>query len=250
MTDHKLQIGLLFFSTLLWLGGRALNRAKDAGHSGHSVQEPWPAGLARFFYFIGLPYVALIAGIISPRLLGLRGLEYFDFITWESELWPVQLQQAAILLLLTWLLDSRLLILLGLAALLFFMALKIGLSRQGVSFYAHPSFLHALYDGVHWAFYRAIFWSITGDLYLGVILGAGFVMLECAFGYRIGSRPGRPGVILMNMIVLILTASIFFYVPNLWLLLALHLALIDRATGHSYYPLQEQRRLPDQTSSA
>lgn len=226
MSGHKLEIGLLLGSTMLWLARRGLTRAKRDNDAGRNLDEPWPAGVARIFYFIGLPYVALLVGLISPRLLGLRGLEYFDFINWTSELWPVQLQQAGMLLLLTWLLDSRLLIPLGLAALSFFIALKVGLSRQGISFDARQPPLHAVYDGLHWAFYRAIFWSITGDPYLGVVLGAGFVMLERALGDRIGQQPGSRQVMLMNMIVLILTTSIFFYVPNLWLLLAVHLALV------------------------
>jgi hypothetical protein len=188
--------------------------------------------LARFLYFVGLPYLAIIFGLLPARFLGLKGLDYFALVDWGSSSW-LQLQQAVTLTLLDWLLDSRPLILAGSAALLFLGAVKFVLFRQGIRFNDfHRSALDTCYDGLHWAFYRAIFWSLTNDLYLGVVLGGGCVLLEWLLGYRIQHRRAlEQPLFLVNTVILGLTSAIFYYAPNLWLLLVVHLALVAVVQG-------------------
>ena len=221
-------IGVLLLSTVLRIVGQRLWRTKIHPDSGRNFPEQWPAGLVRFFYFVGLPYVVVISGMLSSRLLGLGGLEYFIFVTWAPDLWLIQLQQALMLMLLSWLLDSRSLVPLGLAALLSLTFLKSGLVRQQIDCcIARSSSLDTVYEGVHWAFYRAIFWSITDNLYLGVVLGTVYIAFEGVVGHKMWQQqPSQQQSFLMNMIILILIALLFFYVPNLWLLLPIHVAMI------------------------
>lgn len=179
------------------------------------------AQLARFFYFIGLPYFAMIAGLLTARSLGLAGLEHFSLIGLDP-------QRAALLLAVEWVLDSRFTILAGLAALAGFGGVLFHLARSGLALPASPGFsgLDAVYDSAHWAFYRAIFWTLTADLYLAVVAGAGLVLLE--WGLAASVQPRRPEQIplLLKVIILILTSSIFYFSPNLWLLVPVHLALV------------------------
>ena len=196
---------------------------------------PGLAHLARFFYYIGLPYFAMIAGLLTARSLGLAGLEHFSLIGLDP-------QRAALLLAVEWVLDSRLTILAGLAALVLFGGVLAHLARSGLVLPASPGFsgLAAVYDSAHWAFYRAICWTLTADLYLAVVAGAGLVLLEWLLAARV--QPGRPdpACLWLKTIILILTSTIFYFSPNLWLLVPFHLALV----GLARWRLSENRARP------
>lgn len=187
-------------------------------------QEQWWHAAARFFYFVGLPYLALTSGALTPRGLGLKGLEN---LATPSGIWA-DLQKAVTLLLLESLADSSVMLRLGLLALLLAATLRwslthIGLERAGES----QPWLHTLYDGLHCAFYRAVIWQWSGDLYLGVVSGVVLVWLEWALTlWAQGDRLLRSGGLWPRTIILILTSMIFFYSPNLWLLWPVHLALV------------------------
>lgn len=193
--------------------------------AGRFRPPPGLAQLARFFYFIGLPYFALIAGLLTARSLGLRGLEHFSLIGLDP-------QRAALLLAVEWVLDSRFTILAGLAALAVFGGVLVHLARSGLVLPASPpgfSGLETVYDGVHWAFYRAILWTLTADLYLAVVAGAGLVLLEWALAASVQPRRPDPTPLLLKTIILLLTAAVFYFSPNLWLLVPVHLALVGLA---------------------
>jgi hypothetical protein len=192
------------------------------------TSEQWLSSTARFFYGIGLPYLAVIAGLLPPRFLGLKGLETIMAL----DLNGASLQKAVTLLLLECLADGGIVIRLGLAALLLALGLRWGLARLGLKpLAARLSLLEILYDGLHWAFYYAIFWALSGDLYLGVIGGLLWVLLEGALVAWV--QRDEPTPRLSKTVILILTATIFFYAPNLWLLWPVHggLAFIGTRRG-------------------
>jgi hypothetical protein len=89
--------GLAVVSLALWPGWVWLTRQPE---SWRNLQQRWPGRAAEFFYFVGLPYLALIFGLLPPRLLGLKGLEYLLSISTMSSL--ADLRQALILWLAAW----------------------------------------------------------------------------------------------------------------------------------------------------
>lgn len=181
------------------------------------TSEQWPPPTARFFYTVGLPYLAVITGLLPPRFLGLKGLETIMAL----DLNGATGQKAVALLLFECLADGGIVIRLGLATLLLALGLRWGLTQLGLKpFAARPSMLEILCDGLHWAFYYAIFWMLTDDLYLGVIGGMLWGLLEGALVAWV--QRDDPTYRLGKAIILILTATIFFYAPNLWLLWPVH----------------------------
>lgn len=188
------------------------------------LEEQWPGGVARFFYYAGLPYLALLAGILTPRLLGLTGLEYFDFTAGgplPANRPGAGLQTALFLMLVELFAGSGRVVVASLAAVAVLLVVRAGLLKDAPGLAgSRPVFLpEIIYTGLHWAFYRAIFWQITGNLYQGVVFGTGLVLVEWSLVNRLktGRYTWTPRL-LRNTIVLVLTSAVFFYGPNLWLL--------------------------------
>ena len=213
-----------------WL--RARNR------SWQKLDEQWPGRAARFFYFVGLPYLAVISGVLSTRLLGLKGLEYFLLIdvgaALQSGRLVAEIQYASLLMLLEWFIDSSSTIGASLVALMVLAGVTLGLARAGVVVAGDlgTTPVGIIYYGLHWAFYRAIFWLISGDFYLGVVWGAALVILETMLVARVQRNwHEQQSRFLLTSIILILTGTVFFYSPNLWLLWLVHggmVALVRR----------------------
>ncbi len=226
---------IVLLSVVLSIGWAWLKKKGLNGRSWQKLEGQWPGGVARFFYFVGLPYLALVGGILTPGLLGLKGLEHFALVDFSGvsttyQQLAVEIQYALVLMFVEWLIDSQVTIMAGLAALFILGSLRLSLTRAGLEPAAGPSLsvLNVVYHGLHWAFYRAIFWAMTGDLYLSTILGAGLVMIEWLLTARLQEeqpaqkqRQRR----LINTLILLSTAAIFFYSPNLWLLWPVHLAM-------------------------
>ncbi len=245
MNEQWLASGAAILSLTLVVGWSYLQEKRVNDQFWQNISEQWQGRLAQFFYFVGIPYLAIISGLLSPQLLGLNGLEYFNLIDWGSDFLAVQIQQATTLMLLEWLLNVGMTVLAGSIAFLIFVGVWLSLRYQRLGYpSARESVLFTLYYALHWAFYRAVFWFVTGDLYLGVVLGSAFVLLEWAISQMVrhhfsGMQPGsgQQQRILVNAIILILTSTIFFYSPNLWLLLPIHLAMVaivNRGWGESY----------------
>lgn len=218
---------LAVISVLLALGVTWLRQNRSPYSIGQKFFHPFIEQLALFFYFVGLPYLALITGILTPRLLGLKGLEYLALNSPTTG--KVDIQQAVILMAAEWLTDVRVTVLAGLTGTLFLAGLWLSLVRKGSGeidgFFVSP--LDTLYAALHWAFYRAIFWQITSDLYLGLILGTVLVITEWLMIARIRQTwIEDQSPLLINAFILILTGTIFFYSPNLWLLWPIHLGMV------------------------
>ncbi len=229
MTDTQwMTLSLAVFSTALLLGWQTLQIRRPGSWLGQRLSVPWVRSITALIYFIGLPYLALIFGVLTPKSLGLRGLEHLALIDLGSGSVVVQLQRAITLMLLEWLLDANAAILAGLLALALLAAIQLSLYRHrvAVSLPREP-LLQTVYFGVHWAFYRAIFWTLSGDLYLGVVLGAAYVMLEWGLAVLISrTRAAQEQRFLVGSMILLLTSAVFFYSPNLWFLLLIHIALM------------------------
>jgi hypothetical protein len=218
----------------LLAGSMALLVSWYGFQQGHSS---WPDRLARqpallavavrLLYFIGLPYLAVLLGWLTTQQFGLTGLEYLALVNLEGSTLIVQLYQTISLILLAWLLDSGATLLAGGLALLFLALLRWGLARQHVEVFTEPpAFLPVLCQVVHWAFYRALCWAITQDFYLGLVLGGLAALLEVGLIDLVqGRQPLEHPHFFHNALLLSLTATIFFYSPNLWLLLPIHWGL-------------------------
>jgi hypothetical protein len=92
----------------------------------------------------------------------------------------------------------------------------------------NPIVVRVIYQAVHWSFYRGAVWLLTDDLYVGMVGGMLLVGAEWMLdaGWVAGVRRARSrDVLLVNASVLVATSVVFFFVPNLWLLLPIHLLL-------------------------
>jgi len=214
-------ISVLFAIGVTWLRQNRLPYS-----AWQKLDPPLIEQIAQFFYFAGLPYLAIVTGILTPRLLGLKGLEYFALSS--PAVGKGDMQHAFILMAAEWLIDVRVTILAGFAGTLVFAGVWLSLVRNDAGeiggFRASP--LDTLYASLHWAFYRAIFWQITDDLYLALILGATLVIIEWVLSAQIRKNWSQDQApFLINASILILTGTVFFYSPNLWFLWPIHLAM-------------------------
>lgn len=205
--------------------------------------EQWLNSAARFFYWVLLPYLALLTGVLSPRFLGLKGLENLMVLPlgggWTSLL--AGLQKAVMLILLECLADGVSLVKVGLPAVLLLVGLRLGFARLGLGLPALVSSTwEIIFEGLHWAFYRAIFWLITGDLYLGVVWGTVWVLLEGALVVRVQQNwPAQKERLLVKALLLVVTSTLFFYAPNLWLLWPVHGVITALMTSPAQAELKE-----------
>jgi hypothetical protein len=215
--------GLVMVSLLLPFGWQWL---KQKPTSAKSLKQNWLGPTAEFFYFVGLPYLTLVFGLLTPRMLGLKGLDYFSLISTASLL--SDLQRVFTLVLVEWLVDIGPMMAMGLVAVIIFGVIIYVLAHYGVNeATSSETFLDTIYFTVHWAFYWALFWFVVDDLYLGVVMGSGWVILEWFFVARMQqARLGWQPQQLVTIMILLLTATIYFYYPNLWLLWLIHLAMV------------------------
>jgi hypothetical protein len=193
----------------------------------HPVARAALVQAARFAFYLGVPYLALggwprppFSGLISLDDLGLVGL---------SPLWPAA----------RWLGSAGTGLALGLAA---FLVLLLGwwnANRAGARLRFPPGpwwalLIDGLYLQVHWAFYRAAPAAALGDVYAGVFLGLGLVVVEWALdpAWRQGWRePEQAAERWLRVALAVTSALIFWFTRSLWACLAVHWAL-DLALWH------------------
>jgi len=258
VTDTRWQLlAYVFASIVLRMVAAQLWRRRTSIGWVRFLSEGWAASILRLAYYIGLPYAALVLGVAPGRYLGLvgqsrwqtgeaflsssgSGLNIWGLVSW--------LRDYLSLVLLSWLPDlGRLL---GLAALLVgllsFVWLGYGYFRRRVLAEGlkgwqggklppkNLSPVQVFYQAVHWSFYRSAIWLLTDDPYLGML--GGFVLVGgewlLASGWPGARHPLGWEERLLDASVLIATFVIFFFVPNLWLLLPVHwlLAMASRRT--------------------
>lgn len=177
----------------------------------------WLYQIFRFAYHVGLPFLALIKGAMSPRLLGLSGLDWIEGIGAG-----VLLGLGAFLLLVWgWSHYSRSL---G--------RRKVERPRLAeVHILSQPwgwplILLEIIYLEAHWAFYRSGPLAVLGD-YWGVFAGLGIVLAEWATNPELRRNLGteRQGGILWTGSLALVIAILFLFTRNLWLCALIHLGL-------------------------
>jgi hypothetical protein len=186
----------------------------------------WGSLAADFFYFIGLPYLTLISGLLSPRLFGLKGLEHQPDLVLTT-LRP-ELQSATTLFLGEVFQDSQLLFGPALFSTVLLFGLTLHLARYGLLQTIVPlSWLAVIYEGFHWAFYRAIAWFLSGTFFLGLVGGTLLIIAELAVvDYRRKVRFWQSPSHLLKMLLLIFTTLLFSYSLNLWLVWLFHFGAV------------------------
>jgi hypothetical protein len=265
VTDTRWQLATYVFVSVVLsvVAAQLAGRRKELPWLRHLAPDGWSAAVLRFAYYVGLPYIALVLGVVPGRYLGLVGLEQLAGSPANSAAgglagFLLRLRADASLLLLSWLPGIPTLISLTLLVLALLVAawlaygrlrrrLTSGLTaRQLVLATGQPPRrTPAVYQAIHWSFYRSAVWFLTGDLYLAVAGGIALVvaewMLQPVAREGIGYALARESLF-VEASVLIATAIIFFFVPNLWLLVPIHWLLLKasrRAISFVSYPASQ-----------
>ncbi len=238
MIDPRWQlVAYGFLSITLWMVAAQLAHRQDVPLA-RRLSTGWAASILRFAYYVGLPYTALILGVLPGRYLGLIGLDRLQAgaaggAEVSSNAWRLlgQLRDAASLAILDWLPGIGTLLSLGAVMLLLLSVAWLGYGRARRSLPPGPegagtpppllSMVQVGYQAIHWSFYRGIVWLLTDDLYLAVVGGILLVGVEWLLdpGRMAGAEHEQP---LIDASLLIATSVIFFFVPNLWLLVPVH----------------------------
>jgi hypothetical protein len=250
VTDTRWQlVAYVFVSIILRMVAAQLSRRRMNIAWVRFLSEGWAASVLRFVYYIGLPYIALVLGVVPARYLGLVGFDWLqvgDFPAGLESGFVAQFRDYLSLVLLSWLPSVGTIAGLGMVMLLFLSLAWLGygyfrgrvISDLGIGTLSpreetRLGVMQVIYQAVHWSFYRGAIWLLTDDLYLGVIGGIILVglewMLNPGWVERLRRAPSGE-MLLIDASVLIASAVIFFFVPNLWLLLPIHwlLAAVSR----------------------
>jgi hypothetical protein len=246
MTDTRWQLAAyVFVSIVLFMVAAQLSqRHKEFPWMRRLSPEGWAASVLRFAYYIGLPYVALILGVVPGRYLGLVGLDQLAGGPAAGSgggglvAFLMRLRADISLLIWSWLPGFPALISLALLMLLLLVAtwlayghlrrrLTAGAAARGLMLSGReaPRHTRVVYQAIHWSFYRSAVWLLAGDLYLAVVGGILLVvaewMLQPAAGEGLGYVLARENLF-VDASLLVATGVIFFFVPNLWLLVPTH----------------------------
>jgi len=250
VTDTRWQlVAYVFVSIILRMVAAQLYRRRMNIAWVRFLSEGWAVSVLRFVYYIGLPYIALVLGVVPARYLGLVGFDWLQVGDLPAGLesgFVAQFRDYLSLVLLSWLPSVGTIAGLGMVMLLFLSLAWLGygyfrgrvISDLGIGTLSpreetRLGVMQVIYQAVHWSFYRGAIWLLTDDLYLGVIGGIILVglewMLDPGWVERLRCAPSGE-MLLIDASVLIATAVIFFFVPNLWLLLPIHwlLAAVSR----------------------
>ncbi|GAB4505978.1 MAG: hypothetical protein Kow00123_01160 [Anaerolineales bacterium] len=166
------------------------------------------AGLA---YYVGLPFVAMLAGAADfPLHLGLAGMD-----------WPASLARGA---------GLGVAVFVGLAGIAGY-ARRHGLGQRasGESNTDWDAWLVALCQQAHWAFYRLPAILLTGDFLLGTSLGATLALLERVADPRWRRQATSADAALgawLDVALLVGMSAVFYLVRNFFVLWGVHALLI------------------------
>lgn len=180
----------------------------------------WPFQILRLLYYLGIPYLALLQGVTSPRLMGLVGADWFGGMGMGVALGT----GAFLLLALAWWHYAR--------------TTQRSYPQEGNPFSARisdilqpwgwpPLLLEVICLETHWAFYRSGP-ALLLDHYSGVFLG-----LLIALGERYSdpnirhslSSPGQAEGILMEGGMALVMAIVYLFTRNLWLCMFIHFGI-------------------------
>jgi|GEM_PF-1370294 len=233
-------IAYLIASVLFRLASERLDPFIKVHISRHPAWMNFGSPFLRFVYHIGFPYLALLLGALPARYLGLVGLEQLygapELSTVSGMVERMRITIA--LLLRSWLPQlgpwaSLTILMAGLLTATWTLYRYARRSTGGnPPFSSMPgsagdvtAFSTMVYAAVHWSFYRGGIWWLSDDLYLGVAGGAALIFVEWGLCAWLAGRPLQQLTSERTLIeagLLIATAAIFYYVPNLWLLIPVH----------------------------
>jgi hypothetical protein len=173
----------------------------------------WLLEAVRFLYYIGIPYAALLRGIILPRVMGLTDPNWVKGIGLGMALGG----GAFLLMALICWWYARAIAALPLSA----------REQQEFAGFARGWILlrEVVYLQTHWAFYRSATILLLDDYYVGTFLGFLLVTLEWSTNPVWRKELGLPRQsvnILMRWGMAFATAIIFLLIRNLWLLVPIH----------------------------
>jgi hypothetical protein len=178
----------------------------------------WPLldHLARFAYYVGVPYLVLRQGIGQPRFMGLMGWSSVA----DASITVALAAAAFIVLALGWRSYARLAREMGNLALRF---------PGAATLRTHwvDALLEALYLEVHWAFYRSgpILW-LGGDFYggscLGILLISAEWLLTPQLWRALRNHDSDTVAAVADWSLAVCMTVGFFFSRSLWLLIALH----------------------------
>ncbi len=205
----------------------------------------------KLLYYGGLPYLALVTGLLPARFFGLRGLEQLtlssgaaivaDAVLWAGKALAVSIPDVGPVVSVG-----------GVLGLLWagyvWLLVKTGVAARP---FLYASKAELWLDVAHWAFYRAAAWFIVDDIYVGTVLGLGLVLFEDIACSRIGkfSETQQQNRLLKAGLAVIVSIT-FIFVQNLWLITALHFVLAVGGRGVYRYYQKNVRIHPQATNTA
>jgi hypothetical protein len=233
MTDTILIIVLCLISAITFAGSHWLTDkfAQKENPFCLKFKPKWLPAILRAIYFLGLPYLTLITGLLPARFFGLKGIEFFlipDLGQPISSVSGTLFTQAGNILF-TWLPDfgpmASTSMVLGAIFVLY-----LGFYLQAIrptQTTIYQSKVGIIFDAAHWAFYRAAIWLILGSIYAGFLGGLILVLIEYILANWLRKFP----TLLQQQFLLrsslgLLTSITFLFVPNLWLTLTFHGILV------------------------
>jgi hypothetical protein len=186
----------------------------------------WVVEGLRFLYYLGIPYLALTRGVVSPHLMGLWDPGWFQK-AWFGQLALGTALGLAALFLLLW----------GWRHFLLASA-QLDQSRAEAPYPLQRRqlvapwgwgliVLEVLYLEMHWALYRSAALQVL-DPYYGVFIGLAIVLAELSLDPEVRRdlrMPQRKGETLTTMTTAFVVSIIYYFTANLWLCLSVHLII-------------------------
>jgi len=176
----------------------------------------WLLEAVRFLYYIGIPYAALLRGVVLPRLMGLTHLDWVKGIGLGTVLGGGAFLLLALIC--RWYVRA-------VAALPLSARERWEVSLGDGSTNGWILLREVIYLQTHWAFYRSAAILFLDNQYAGVFLGFLLVTLEWSINpaWRTDlGLPWRSVNTLLRWSLALVAAIIFFFTRNLWLLVPIH----------------------------
>jgi hypothetical protein len=172
---------------------------------------------ARFVFYVGLPYAALLTGAFAPSDVGLQGSPAPGLILgWTPEDWARAIGQATALAGLS----------LAVVAVLAWQARRAGGHIAPALGIEPASIAHAIreavYAEVHWSFYRALpTLAPLGEARWAALAGLGLITVEALLAGRY-TATGRHRIRLFDALLAAMSATFFALTDgNVWAAIAL-----------------------------